>query len=229
MPHVPAQAKAQLLSTQFWRRQIFWIPGILALTALLAHYSPLDQWLSQAFFDSQLQRFPAHEWAWLELIGHHIAKNAVSLIWLVLLLLAVSVAWRPGWFPYWQTRRHWLTAAVTGMAAGPLLVSLLKELNAYHCPWDLLEFGGAASYGSGWFVPASNVGHCFPGGHAASGFSLIALYFLASSLHEPRWARRCLALAVLVGGSFSLLRLMQGAHFLAITCGPPRCAGGLPR
>ena len=203
------------LGAHFWRRHLIWIPAGLAVAALLAHDSALDHWLSQAFFDSQLGHFPAHDWVWLELIGHRIAKNALSLVWLAWLLLAISVSWRPDWFPYWQARRHWLLAAVTGMAAGPLLVSLLKELNAYHCPWDLYEFGGGAAYSSDWFVPASQVGHCFPGGHAASGFCLIALYFLACALHETRWARRLLFISLLVGSSFSLIRLIQGAHFLS--------------
>jgi len=203
------------LGACFWQRHVFWIPAGLAIAAMLAQNSPFDHWLSQFFFDSRLGRFPAHDWAWLELIGHHIAKNALTLVWLAGLLLVIAVSWRPDWFPYWQVRRHWLLAAVFGMAAGPLLVTLLKELNAYHCPWDLYEFGGGAAYSSDWFVPASQVGHCFPGGHAASGFSLIALYFLTCTLHETRWRRRVLFISLLIGSSFSLVRLAQGAHFIS--------------
>src|SRR5262249_46315616 len=102
-----------------------------------------------------------------------------------------------------------------GMATGPTVVVALKGLNSYHCPWDLREFGGAADFVTNWFVSAAEVGHCFPGGHAAAGFCLVALYFLACELERPRLARIALTGTLIAGVGFSVVRMAQGAHFLS--------------
>lgn len=202
------------LPRHYARIHLLLIPGLLALAALLSHFSPLDRWFTQLFYRTANAGFPAHEWPWLELFGHHLAKNAVTLIWLSLLACVSLSRFWPHAQPQWRQQRPAFWAALAGMALGPLLVVALKELNGYHCPWDLAEFGGAAEFTGGWFVARSQVGHCFPGGHAASGFSLISLYFLALAM-EARQARRWLWLTLVVGSLFSLIRIMQGAHFLS--------------
>lgn len=53
-----------------------------------------------------------------------------------------------------------------------------------------------------------------PGGHASSGFSLLALFFLLRD-KRPRSARAALLFALGLGAAFSLGRMMQGAHFLS--------------
>ncbi|SMB22650.1 Putative membrane-associated, metal-dependent hydrolase (modular protein) [Sterolibacterium denitrificans] len=202
------------LSARFFRLHLLLIPCLLASLALLAQRSGLDLTLARLFYADAAHGFPMHDWPWLELFGHHLAKSAVTLIWLSLLAIAIiSQYWRQ-WQPRLASRRPALWAAVAGMALGPLLVVWLKEINTHHCPWDLAGFGGSAAFSSDWFVSRAEAGHCFPGGHAASGFSLIALYFLARALDLPQ-ARRWLWLALGAGCSFSLLRMAQGAHFLS--------------
>lgn len=199
----------------FYRTHLLLIPGALALAALLSHSSGLDHALTALFYDADSNRFPAHAWTLLELFGHRFAKTAIVLIWLALLACVVSTYAWPRWRPAWTVQRVPMWCALAGMALGPLIVVGLKGLNAYHCPWDLIEFGGGAEFSSGWFVAATEVGHCFPGGHASSGFSLVALYFLAretGTLVQQRWM---LALTLLVGTAFSVLRMAQGAHFLS--------------
>lgn len=206
------------LDTRFFRLHLLLIPTLLALLAWLAQGSGLDWQLAQLFYAADLHAFPAHDWAWLELFGHHLAKSAVTLIWLTLLALTLASQYWPQWQSQWQQqlshKRPALWAAVIGMAAGPLLVAWLKEINSHHCPWNLVEFGGAMAFSSNWFVSRAEAGHCFPGGHAAGGFSLISLYFLARALNQPK-AQRWLWLALVVGSVFSLLRMAQGAHFLS--------------
>lgn len=201
--------------TSFYRTHLLLIPGLLALAALLSHSSGLDHALAADFYDAASSSFPAHTSVALEMFGHHFAKNAVTLVWLALLACVASTYAWPHRRPSWTAQRGAMWCAVVGMALGPMIVVALKGLNAYHCPWDLVEFGGGAEFTSGWFVAASDVGYCFPGGHAASGFCLIALYFLAREIQRPRLARYMLALALLVGASFSLIRMVQGAHFLS--------------
>lgn len=201
--------------TSFFRLHLLVIPGALALAALLAHHSGIDHALAAAFYDAASSRFPAHASRLLELLGHRLPKDVVTVIWLGLLIAALAAhAWLPR-RPAWMANRSILWAAVIGMALGPLIVVGLKGLNSYHCPWDLAEFGGAAEFSSNWFVAATEVGHCFPGGHASGGFSLVALYFMARAMERPRLARALLWAAVLTGVAFSVIRMVQGAHFLS--------------
>lgn len=201
--------------TSFFRLHLLVIPGALALAALLSHYSSLDRTLTAAFYDAASSRFPAHASSMLELFGHRLSKDAVTVVWLGLLAAALS----PNeWWSRrlaWMANRSILWAAVIGMALGPLIVVGLKGLNSYHCPWDLAEFGGAAEFSSNWFVAAAEIGYCFPGGHAASGFSLVALYFMAHAMEKPRLANVLLGLAIFIGITFSIIRMAQGAHFLS--------------
>lgn len=201
--------------TSFYRTHLLLIPGALAFLAQLSHSSGFDHALTNLFFDVGSNRFPVHAWATLEMFGHRFAKTAIVLVWLSLLACVISTYAWPRWRPTWTAQRVPMWCAVAGMALGPMIVVALKGLNAYHCPWDLIEFGGGAEFNSGWFVAAAEVGHCFPGGHAASGFSLVALYFLAREIGSPPWARGMLVLTLLVGTAFSVLRIAQGAHFLS--------------
>jgi membrane-associated PAP2 superfamily phosphatase len=202
-------------TSAFIRTHLLLVPGMFALAGLLAHNTSLDRALATVFYDPAIANFPAHTWNTLELFGHHFAKSAVTMVWLMLLLVAISVSLWPQWRPQWARHRNAFWVTVIGMALGPLTVVMLKGMNAYQCPWNLREFGGGADFSSGWFVAASQAGYCFPGGHAASGFSLIALYFLARHMDELRLARGLLGLTLLVGASFSLIRMAQGAHFLS--------------
>lgn len=202
-------------SASFYRTHLLLIPGALAFIAQLSHSSGFDHALTRLFFDAGSNSFPVHGWATLEMLGHRFAKSAIVLVWLSLLACVVSTHVWPRWQPAWTAQRVPMWCAAAGMALGPMIVVALKGLNAYHCPWDLVEFGGGAEFSSGWFVTAAEVGHCFPGGHAASGFSLVALYFLARETGSPRQRRIMLALTLLTGTAFSVLRMAQGAHFLS--------------
>ncbi|RPI46046.1 MAG: phosphatase PAP2 family protein, partial [Betaproteobacteria bacterium] len=167
--------------------------------------------ISAAFFDPSARSFPARGWPLLEVLGHRIAKSAVVGLWLIIVTAAAASTLVP------RLREHcaslWTTALA--MALGPAIVVTLKDLNAYRCPWDLVQFGGVAEYGSGWFVSKINAGRCFPSGHAAGGFSLVALFFAGRALDHPRLQRAGLAAALGAGCVFSLVRVAQGAHFLS--------------
>ena len=199
----------------FFRFHLLLVPGALALAAWLAQHSGLDRALTAVFYDAASARFPAHASRTLELLGHRLAKDFVTVVWLGLLALALGSHVGLPRRPAWLADRSILWSAVVGMALGPAIVVGLKGLNSYHCPWDLAEFGGAAAFSSRWFVAATEVGHCFPGGHAAGGFSLVALYFMAHAMEKPRLARALLLLAVATGIAFSAIRMAQGAHFLS--------------
>ncbi len=189
----------------------FLMPALLAIAATFAQRSGIDRAVADFFFDAARGGFPARDLAWLELIGHRLAKAAAWAVWLVLLAAAVASHWADRLAAY----RAVLWSAVIAMAAGPLIVVWLKNINAHPCPWDLKRYGGFADDSDAWFVPAAQAGRCFPSGHAAGGFSLLALYFAGYATNDRRLRYAGLAIALGAGLVFSAVRVAQGAHFVS--------------
>lgn len=201
-----------------WRRErafllvhaLSWPLACIALATWLRH-SGLDERLSAWWYDAQAQRFPARNWPWLELLGHRGAKSVLLAGWGLLLAAALAAPWVPALAKHRQVL--WLT--VLAMGLGPALVAGMKDINTHACPWDLKVFGGSADYSARWFVGRSEAGRCFPAGHAAGGFSLVALMFAGRAIGHRGLARWGLVAALLTGGLFTLVRTMQGAHFVS--------------
>jgi membrane-associated PAP2 superfamily phosphatase len=187
------------------------VPGAFALAAVASTRFGIDRAVTDLFFDPDRGTFPARDWLALELLGHRGAKSAAVALWLALAAAALASLRVAQLARY----RRVLWATVTAMAAGPLIVMWLKGINAHPCPWNLKEYGGYADYADAWFVSAAEAGRCFPSGHAAGGFSLVALAFAARALHRDRLAQLALAVALAGGALASAVRIVQGAHFLA--------------
>lgn len=195
----------------FLLRHALLIPIVLVIAAFAAQAHGIDRYVTDLFFDKAIADFPARRLPLVELVGHRIAKSAVIALWLTLLGAAVAACWLPHLAQY----RRLLWTTVAAMAVGPVIVVALKSLNAHHCPWDLKEYGGYADFASAWFVPAAEAGRCFPSGHAAGGFSLLALYFALRASGRHRLERVALVVALVCGIAFSAVRIAQGAHFLS--------------
>ena len=56
-----------------------------------------------------------------------------------------------------------------------------------------------------------------PSGHAGAGYALLSLYFAGWALGRPAWRWSGLAIGVAAGVGFSVVRILQGAHFLSQT------------
>jgi membrane-associated PAP2 superfamily phosphatase len=137
------------------------------------------------------------------------------LAWLLALALCLGVWWPWGPLTLIGQRDRLLLAASTLL--GALAVSLLKTGSHTSCPWELADFGGLAQYVSHWSLASDGGrGHCFPAGHAASGFTFVGGYF-AFRAAQPRIARRWLAAALASGTLLGLAQQWRGAHFLSHT------------
>jgi membrane-associated PAP2 superfamily phosphatase len=187
------------------------IPGAMVAVAQWAASSGTDMTLAARYFDATSGGFPLRDAWWAEQFVHKFCKNVLLLLWLGLMVAALAAPKVARLKPHRRTL--WLTVAAMGL--GPTLVTLLKDINTHVCPWDLKQFGGEAEFSARWWVSRAEAGRCFPGGHAAGGFSLIALFFGARLMGWPRAAWAALVLTLLVGGLFSQVRMMQGAHFLS--------------
>lgn len=185
----------------------------LALMALLLLLDPsgLDFAIEQLFYQPG-QGFIGQHSFWLEDILHDRAKQLI-IVFGVLVIIGLVISLLPSRLRVWRRPLGFLVLA---LGVSTSIVTPLKTLTAVHCPWSLSEFGGVES-----FTPllseraqTANPGRCWPGGHASSGFSLLALFFLLRD-QRPRTARVALLFALGLGAVFSLGRMMQGAHFLS--------------
>lgn len=193
-----------LLPRRFYLVQLI----LLAVTGLiltwLSRHEAWDIALTRVWYDPVTQQFPWKDNRWLDLINHRLLKDLV--IGLTLLALFKGL--------FNRNPRLVLVALLVGI--GPAVVGILKATSAHSCPWDLIEFGGkAVSYPLFSAVPAdSGPGRCFPGGHASSGFGVMALFFWFWP-RRPTLAWACFALGATLGMLMGYGQLMRGAHFLS--------------
>ncbi len=194
------------------------VPVVLFAAAWLLQHGPLDLALESAFYDPNAKAFAWRASRLLNLLGHQAARGLP-----IVVAAASLLAWA---LSYTQPRlRPWRTILLTmacAMLIGPALVNWMKASTSAHCPVELVEFGGTLSYAADrsapfWAATKASVGHCLPSGHAAGGYALLCLYFAGWAAGRPRWRWTGLAIGVGAGLAFSLVRMMQGAHFASAT------------
>jgi membrane-associated PAP2 superfamily phosphatase len=190
------------------------LPLLLAVPSLvlLQHYG-WDVVISRWFYDAATGSFPlSNDW-WLRRVLHDDAKSvAFVFLWTVFLAAVATHLYRPA-FPYrrtlWQLFAAILISAQT--------ISSIKHFSYPACPHELVLFGGHRAF-VGIFdaIPAGYFpGHCWPGGHGSTAFSLFALYFAARDANRPRLAHGLLAFVLLFGLVLSVTQVARGMHFVS--------------
>ena len=150
---------------------------------------------------------------WMAQIMHSGARN---LGWIFFLTLFIGI-WRP-----WGALRALATAdrvsLFLSVLSALLCGTLIKGFSQTSCPWDLQAFGGVAPYVSHWNlgVRAGGGGHCFPAGHASTGFAFMAAYFGLRQNKAPG-TMTWLLVAVCIGFILGISQQMRGAHFMSHT------------
>ena len=61
---------------------------------------------------------------------------------------------------------------------------------------------------------SATAGHCFPGGHASSGFAVLAGYFIYR-VTQPKRAYFFLIAACILGMGMGWAQMMRGVHFFS--------------
>jgi len=201
---------SSLHSQASWRPDA--VISLIGLLILLAwDFSGGDMQMAQWWGEST--GFALRDNWWMVKVMHEGMRNAG---WVLLLALAAGI-WRP-----WGSLRHLATGDRAGLflsvVCALLAVTLIKGISKTSCPWDLQVFGGTASYISHWnvFEMDGGGGHCFPAGHASTGFAFMAAYFGLRQSGAPS-ARTWLACALLAGLVLGLSQQMRGAHFMSHT------------
>jgi membrane-associated PAP2 superfamily phosphatase len=184
---------------------------LLSLATLLAwDLSGADLALARLAGDAK--GFALRDNWFMSQIAHDGAKK---LSWLLVLGLCAGVWWPVGPLRRLPMARR-IELALAPVLAG-VLISSVKAFSLTSCPWDLQAFGGAARYLSHWrLIADGGTGHCFPGGHAANGFSMLAGYFVFRDI-DRRLAQRWLGAALLAGLLLGLVQQWRGAHFMSHT------------
>ncbi|MBC7955259.1 MAG: phosphatase PAP2 family protein [Cytophagales bacterium] len=184
----------------------------LALLLVLLAWDTSDLDMRMAALFGSAEGFPLSEY-WVLTSGFHEGGRLLS--WLLVVALTPAV-----WWPWGPLRglhaRERVQLVVTALAA-VLVVSSLKAFSTTSCPWDLSAFGGVARHVSHWsWLRDGGSGHCFPAGHASSGFAFVGGYFV----WRRRWpavALAWLAMALLMGFTLGIAQQVRGAHFMSHT------------
>ncbi len=193
---------------QFSTRFYLWQIVILTFSGLFCFwFSRQEVWdhaITSFWFDSVSNQFPLKDSYWLDLINHRLLKYLVIAIAVVLLFRG-----------FIQRRTDMISAALL-IGLGSAVVGILKSVSLHSCPWDLIEYGGRAMEYP--LLSSANYfdgpGHCFPGGHASGGFSLMALYFLFYPKNK-NMALFALGSGMFLGQLMGFGQVMRGAHFLS--------------
>ena len=209
-PHTSADAGA-VAETIPW----LWLLIPLALLAglLAMENTSIDQTISNWFYDHSAHAFPLRYTFFFDTVLHHWTKYAVILATCIV-VAALLLTWIIPILARWRATLLFLALA---MALAPLTVSLLKLITDRPCPWDFVEFGGLEPYTHLFQFrgTAHARGLCFPAGHAATGFALMAFFFVFHREHRHALARSALLAGILTGVLLGIGRIAQGAHFMS--------------
>lgn len=188
------------------------IPAVVAISLLLLELTSVDMDLARLFYDPVAGDFIGRHSYLLENILHDRAKQLVIAFSVLAILGFIGCFFMARLKPV----KRELGCLVLSLALATSFVTPVKALTAVQCPWSLEQFGGHETY-SELLSPRPSTdkpGRCWPGGHAATGFTLFALFFVLRD-RRPRLARMAFVFAFSLGSVFSVGRMMQGAHFFS--------------
>ncbi|MNJ41673.1 PAP2 superfamily protein [compost metagenome] len=217
------------------------IPLLLAAVVfLLFDLTSLDRLISNLLLDPVTGQFPLQHDQWFEKVTHKwprilpnwtgeaaIIGALLSLIWPVLnkrpqiansrLLEKSPIA---SLLRFSAEHRRDFFYVVVAFALSTTVIHYLKSHTSVYCPVETTLYGGSQLRTQWyenftWFSKAGD-GRCWPGGHASSGFTLLALSFVAL---RYRWqhARTLLVAILLVGFVYGTTRVLQGWHYMSHT------------
>lgn len=209
MPNTVTASTEQALVPRLW----LGAPLALMITLVLLEGTDVDRIISHWFFDAGSQTFPLRQAFLLDTVLHHWAKYAVILTsCIIMAVFAFSFL-----VPILRPQRRGLLFLALAMTLAPLAVTSLKQFTDRPCPWDLTDFGGAVPYTR--LFEAREQPHarglCFPAGHAATGFTLLAFFFVAHRERHRTLARTALLAGTAAGLVLGIGRIAQGAHFMS--------------
>ena len=195
-------------TTRFLLTQsLFLILSAILLLNFFTVAGAVDLKLITAYIDVNAA-FPLRQhWALAEL-NHRYVKYV-----LIAVYLSYGIAWLMSFYSEKFKPRRWeLGYFFIMVMLATSTIAILKSQSAHACPWDMAV---ATTQGILWELSAT-AGHCFPGGHASSGFALLVGYFIYRTT-RPKRAYFFILAALILGFTMGWGQMMRGAHFLSHT------------
>jgi membrane-associated PAP2 superfamily phosphatase len=198
-------------AAQLWWRHVRWPLWLFIVAALLFAMTHIDVTIaSTAFFDATSSQWRGAGSWWINDVVHTGGRWAVRLVVVLAFALWVATFIEPSLRGLRRSAGYLSIAIVATVGS----VGLLKTLTNVDCPWDLQAFGGSFPYVNLFAPRPVDLRHaqCFPAAHASSGYSLMALYFVAYERNR-KLAIVGLAVGLLLGLVFGIAQQARGAHF----------------
>lgn len=189
----------------FFRNSLLLAVLFLVLWFVFPVGGAIDLHFIQPWIDTS-GKFPLKNNWFLVEINHKLVKHIIIGFYVIVLLAWLAsfknlklkaYQWQLGYL-------FWISILSTAV------VGILKSHSAHACPWSMTE---PTALGYAWNFSATN-GHCFPGGHASSGFSLITGFFVFRT-SKPKIAYVFLFLGLSLGFLMGWGQMIRGAHFLS--------------
>ncbi|WP_151639309.1 phosphatase PAP2 family protein [Noviherbaspirillum aerium] len=200
-----------------FRTAILLLLGSALLLIWLGRCTDVDIVLADAMFDFSKNAFPLRDRWFLDEFMHQTMK--ALMIGIGMVPAAALIADRiNGHMLLENSVRRSLVVVVTSAALVPILISAIKSVSPYHCPWSLTRYGGYAPYLRIFdsLPPRMSSGHCFPAGHASSALWLpsIAVFWLPE---HPVKGYTVFAASLVPGFVLGFAQQARGAHFMTHT------------
>jgi membrane-associated PAP2 superfamily phosphatase len=186
---------------------------VLAGLLFCLELTQLDVWIASHFYNKETQQWPYRQ-SWLtQTILHKGGRYFVYAIGIGLLFFCLASC-RPK-SAFYDYRRH-LVFLLSASLAGPLFITYLKSNTHIYCPWDLAIFGGNKPHIKLFDTIGDDlsVGHCFPAGHSALGFTFVSLHFFFLMI-KPDYKYYGLSVGLVTGLIFGIDQEIRGAHFFS--------------
>ena len=197
-------------------KQIVITAFLLIAVIALFQFSNLDIFVQSFFYD-----FDKKSWLIdknepiLKFFFYEGIKNL--LLFFGLLILVSLIFFRKNILV--QEYKKGLTIVLLSAILVPSIIGFFKDITNTPCPCNIVYFNGTYpdkkvfdSYPKD-FIQKSKV-KCWPAGHASGGFALMALFFLFKT---PKNQKKALFVALIIGWSMGIYKMLLGDHFFSHT------------
>lgn len=181
------------------------IISLLILINFFPIYGEVDLNLIQPWMSPHGEFFLKNNW-YLDSLNHQYAKQLLIIVYISFLGLWIATFKSKKLRPMRATYLYLFLMVILSTC----VIGILKSQSDHACPWDMVvPIGQSYTWNFNQIA-----GHCFPGGHASTGFALMVGYFVYQAKNHPR-AIFYLIAAIILGFGMGWAQMMRGAHFLS--------------
>ena len=189
---------------------------ILIFVIALFQFSEIDILVQSHFFNFETKKWLVDEnEPIMKFFFYNGAKNTLLIFAIIILL---SLIFFRGNSLIKEYKKGFIIVLLAA-AIIPSVIGSLKAITNTPCPNNINYFGGEYpnikvfdSYPKD-FVQKSKA-KCWPAGHASGGFALLSLFFLFKT---EKNRRKAVIIALIIGWSMGLYKMLLGDHFLSHT------------